>query len=162
MEIREIAAAMRRKADQAEPAFSTRAIVDACFPDALVTGRPLPEGVQELVTYRDGAPLIVYRRGLPAPDQRFAIAHAIGHLALDFVDGAPTSAVNDEDVETRADAFAAELLVPLDELEPYVGRFPDAGDSCDGELYLDQVDEIASHFNVPAWLVDKQIRRLAR
>ena len=157
-----MAANLRKMAGQEEPAFSTRAIVDACFPDAVVTGRVLPAGVHEMVTFKEGVPLIVYQRRLPAPDQRVAIAHAIGHLCLDFTAGIVCVPFNDPAVEARADRFAAELLVPLAELEPYVGRTPDkVEDSADAELYLDQVDEIASHFNVPAWLIDKQVRRLA-
>lgn len=157
----EIAEEMRRRAGQDEPAFSTRAIVDACFPDAIVTGRELPVGVQDMVTLTERGPLIVYRRGIAAADQRFAIAHAVAHLMFDLVDGA-RPAFDNAEVEARADDFALELLAPLAELEPYVGRFPDEGTEVERELYLDQVDEIASHFNVPAWVIDKQIRRLPR
>lgn len=160
--LRMIAEAFRVRAEQTEPAFSTSKIIECCFPDAVVTGRSLPPGVHEIVTVTGDGPLIMYQRGLPTPDQRFAIAHAIGHLVFDFRHGRSLAPLNDESVEARADEFAAELLVPLDELAPYVGRFPAPDDPVAHELYLDQVDQIASHFHVPARVVDQQIRKLPR
>jgi Zn-dependent peptidase ImmA (M78 family) len=163
VELESVAADLRTRADQHEPAFSTRAIVTACFPDTVVTGRELPRGMHELVTLTESGPMIVYQRRLSAPEQRFAIAHALGHLMFDFDQRGPRCALNDPAVEARADAFAAELLVPLARLEEYVGRHPqDIESSIDQELYLDQVDEIASHFNVPASVIHRQIARLRR
>lgn len=144
-------------AGQTEPAFSTRQMIATCFPDAVVTGKNLPHGVEEVVSRTPDGPVIVYNRSLSPPAQRFVIAHAMAHL---FFDDAETAArigyAGDPAAEARADAFAAELLVPLDELDAYVGVDPSSTD----DLYLDQVDEIASHFNVSRGLIDKRIRAL--
>lgn len=155
-----VAADLRRRAGQVEPAFSTRQIVEACFPGTLVTGSALPPGIEEMVSRRREGPVIVYSRSLPGPSQRFAIAHALAHLLFDderaaACAGRPGIRAHEE----RADAFAAELLAPLDEIEPYVGRYA-SEDFEEHELYLDQVDEIASHFVLPARVIDRRIREL--
>ncbi len=154
----EIAADLRHKSDQTEPAFSTRRIIETCFPRALVTGRELPVGVDEAVKITPQGAVILYRRGLPTPSQRFVIAHALAHVMFDRVRGGcrPGSAGH-AGRERRADSFAAELLIPLSYLRDYVGTWPDDADQ---DRYLDQVDEIASHFQVPIAIVDKRIREL--
>lgn len=157
----EIAADLRRRAGQEEPAYSTHKIIETAFPDAVVTGRRLPPGVLEAVSRTSEGPVIIYARGLSAPAQRFAIAHALGHLILDGDEafrqpGQPRC----EMVERRADAFATELLVPLVELEPYVCRWP-SSDEHEHEIYLDMVDEISSHFGVRCEVVDGRIRELS-
>lgn len=157
-----VASWIRELAEQKEPAFSTRQIIEACFPTALVTGGKLPDGVHELVSRRDEGPVIVYSRALSGPQQRFAIAHALAHLIFDGDEAsARPGCAGRADCEERADAFAAELLAPLEELRPYVGRWPSL-DAEEHELYLDMVDEIASHFVLPAMVIDEQIRRLVR
>ncbi len=156
----EIAADLRRRAGQTEPAYSTRQIVESCFPGALVTGGKLPAGVDEIVSRRADGPVIIYARSLSGPEQRFAIAHALAHLLFDGDDAqARPGFAGLSESEARADRFAAELLAPLDELRPYVGRFPST-DAEEHEIYLDQVDEISSHFVLPAAVIDLQIRRL--
>lgn len=154
----EIAADLRHRSSQTEPAYSTRQIIDACFPHALVTGRQLPAGIDEAVSETPQGIVILYRRGLPTSSQRFVIAHALSHIIFDRVRGGcrPGSAGHAAR-ERRADRFAAELLIPLSALREYVGAWPDDADQ---DRYLDQVDEIASHFQVPAGLVDKRIREL--
>jgi hypothetical protein len=154
----EIAAELRHRSNQTEPSFSTRQIIDACFPHALVTGRQLPPGVDEAVSETPQGIVILYRRGLPTPSQRFVIAHALAHVIFDRVrGGARAGSTGHASREKRADRFAAELLIPLAVLRDYVGAWPDDPDQ---ERYLDQVDEIASHFQVPSGLVDKRIREL--
>ena len=158
----EVAANLRLRSGQIEPAFSTHKIVEVAFPDALVTGRRLPLGVLEAVARTADGPVILYARGLSPAAQRFAIAHALAHLLFDGDDafrqpGQPANRA----VEERADAFAAELLVPLAELAPYVGRWP-SDSTLDQDLYLDMVDQIASHFVVRSEVVDRQIRQLER
>jgi Zn-dependent peptidase ImmA (M78 family) len=160
LQLVQAAAELRQRSGQTEPAYSTRVIVEECFPDALVTGRTLPPGVLEAVARTPTGPVILYARGLSPAEQRYAIAHAIGHLLFDGErafrqPGQP----RDPRVERRADAFADELLIPLAELEPYVGRWPSRNQSAH-ELYLDQVDEIASHFKVLSGVVDRRIRQL--
>jgi Zn-dependent peptidase ImmA (M78 family) len=154
----EIAADLRHRSDQTEPAFSTRRIIDACFPHALVTGRSLPAGVDEAVSETPQGIVILYRRGLPTPSQRFVIAHALSHVIFDRVrGGARPGSSGHASREKRADRFAGELLLPMSYLRDYVGTWPTDADQ---ERYLDQVDEIASHFQVPTGLVDKRIREL--
>lgn len=156
----EIAADLRQRADQTDPAFSTRQIIERCFPHALVTGRNLPPGVDEVVSETPQGIVILYRRGLPTPSQRFVIAHALAHVIFDRVrGGCRPGSVGHASREKRADRFAAELLAPLNVLREYVGCWP-SKDATESERYLDQVDEIASHFQVPAGLIDKRIREL--
>ncbi len=158
----EKAADLRRRANQVEPAFSTRQIIDACFPDVLVTGSQLEPGIDELVSSTPQGPVILYRRGLSTPDQRFAIAHGLAHLIFDGNKGVCRPGyVGDPERESRADLFAAELLVPLGNLAPYIGRQP-SENAVEQELYLDMVDEIASHFHAPAWVIDQRIREVLR
>jgi len=157
----EVATELRQRARLQEPPYSTSQIIDACF-DAAVTGRILPDGIDELVTRTDDGYLIVYHRELPIAEQRFAIAHALAHIIFDGdVAGCSIGFAGDPEREARADRFALELLVPLDELAPYVGRWP-SDDEAEHEAYLDQVDMIASHFNVPACRIDERIRELKR
>lgn len=155
----EVAAELRQRANQSEPAFSTQQIVATCFPDALVTGHPLPPNIDEVVSRTSEGIVILYRRGLSTSEQRIAIAHAIAHLLFDGPEAAChpgcTGLVENE---LRADAFAAELLVPLEELRNYVTYLPG---QCEEGIYLDQVDQIASHFHVPSGLIDDRIRELA-
>lgn len=156
----EIAAELRLRAGQIEPPFSTRKIVSACFPKALVTGGQLPALVHEIVTSYPDGPVIVYARSLSGPEQRFAIAHALAHLLFDDAGACMSPGrAGVSDSEARADAFAADLLAPLELLRRLVTRMPST-DSEEHEIYLDHVDEIASTFSVPAHVIDSQIRRL--
>jgi Zn-dependent peptidase ImmA (M78 family) len=156
----ETAADLRMRAGQHEPAYSTRKIIGACFPDVMVTGGTLPDGVDEMVSRRPEGAVIVYSRAISGPAQRFAIAHALAHLLFDDDRArARPGCLGLPFVERRADCFARELLAPLVELAPYVGRWPSA-DPVEHELYLDMVDEIASHFVLPASVIQERIREL--
>lgn len=157
----EIAAELRCRAGQKSPPFSTTKIIETCFPSTLVTGGPLPLEIHEIVSKHRWGATIVYRRSLSGPEQRFAIAHAIAHLLFDdesacMRPGRAGIVASEE----RADAFAAELLVPLDVLRASVTRWP-SPDAVDQEIYLDHVDENASRFGVPAYIIDERIRQLA-
>jgi Zn-dependent peptidase ImmA (M78 family) len=161
-----IAASLRRRAEQIEPSYSTRQIIDVCFPGTVVTGRHLPQGVDDVVKVDDAAfrshrapHVIVYRRDLPTADQRFAIAHGIAHVIFD---GANNHCAGfDPRRELRCDRFADELLAPLVELSPYVCAWP-SDDPEQQEIYLDMVDQIASHFHVPTACISRQIQELPR
>lgn len=158
-----VAGDMRSRANLRSPAFSTQRIISVCFPEAIVTGRKLPDGILEMVTMTDsGAPLIVYRRGLSSCEQRFAIAHALGHILYDFDSRGrlTSSSLSDPVVESRADDLALELLAPLSMVSLHARDLPIDGDSLDQEEILDQIDRIASGFQVPSWAIAKQIRRL--
>ncbi len=152
---------LRLRAGQINPPFSTRIILDTAFPTALVTGCDLPDGVDEVVSITDGDPVILYRRGLPVPEQRFAIAHALGHLVFDRIVGACRPGyVGDPTRELRADEFAAELLVPFFAFQCLLEWAP-ADEGADRDLYLDQVDRLASLFNVTAAVMDERVRAFA-
>lgn len=155
----EVAADLRAQAGEHRPAFSTKRIVDAAFPGAKVTGRSLPQGVDEVVTRTENGVLIIYQRSLSTTQRRFAIAHAVSHLMFDHVHGgARIGQAGHADREQRADAFAAELLVPLSVLATLVRVAP----SSDPEdyAYLDHVDEIASRFQVCSAVAGRRIREL--
>lgn len=157
----ETAANLRRRARQLQPPFSTRKIIAASFPKVAVTGRTLPPRIDELATRtRDGG-LIVYRRDLPIPDQRVAIAHGLAHLIFDDdKDACAVGSVGTPACELRADAFAAELLAPLEILLREMKRWRDRSQS--REIYLDRVDQLASLFHVPADVIDVRIRVVRR
>ena len=87
------------------------------------------------------------------------IAHALGHVIFDGANGSCWR--HDTEAERRCDAFADELLVPIVFLREYVCAWPSA-DPDEHERYLDQVDQIASHFHVPQRVIDRRIRELAR
>jgi Zn-dependent peptidase ImmA (M78 family) len=156
----EIAAELRRKAKQTKAPYSTSKIVSTCFPDALVTGYRLPPKVDEIVSSCSEGPTILYSRALPGCEQRYAIAHALAHLMFDKrracmrvgVAGLPKH-------ELRADFFGAEVIAPLSDIREMVSVGP-SKDPEDHEIYLDQVDQIASHFNAPPRVIHAQIRRI--
>jgi Zn-dependent peptidase ImmA (M78 family) len=159
-----IAESLRRRSDQTEPAYSTRQIIDVCFPGTIVTGRMMPREVNELVVVDQDAfrshrapHVIFYSRKLPTANQRHAIAHALAHIIFDGANGSCWRA-NDER-ELRCDAFADELLVPLLSLREYVCVWP-GHRGAERERYLDQVDQISSHFHVPQRVIDRRIRQL--
>ncbi|MGN6107077.1 MAG: ImmA/IrrE family metallo-endopeptidase [Kofleriaceae bacterium] len=157
----QVAAELREKANQKSPAYSTHQIVTTCFPDALVTGYRLPPGVDEAVSRRPDGIVILYRRGMTTPEQRVAIAHAVGHLVYDDDEIACLrSRMRCSATERRADAFAAELLVPLEELRHRLCVLP-SRDPHEQAIYLDHVDHLASQFRVPAQLIRSRVRELA-
>src|SRR5687767_8414888 len=141
----EIAADLRHRAEQFTLPFSTTQIIETRFPTALVTGRRLPDGVLEAVSRTERGPVILYARGLSPASQRYVIAHALAHLLFDGARAfrVPGQAA-DPKVERRANAFADELLVPFEYLEPRIERWPGLGVA--HEIYLDHVDQLASRF----------------
>lgn len=156
-----VAEALRNLARETVPPFSVPAILGEAFPDAVVTGHDLPEGIEELVTVTPDGVLVIYRRELSTAERRFAIAHAIGHLLYDVDRGRLVQgALMDADREDRADAFALELLAPDRLMRSRIVFWPDQG--ADTEIYADQVDRIATHFHVPGAVIDQRIRELER
>lgn len=159
-----IAESLRRRSDQTEPAFSTRQIIDACYPGTIVTGRVMPQSVHEMVLVDEAAfrshrapHVIFYSRTLSTEQQRYAIAHGLAHIIFDGAHGSCWEPHDER--ERRCNAFADELLVPLRMLREYISLWPDAADR---EAYLDQVDQISSHFHVPQLVIDRRIRQLRR
>lgn len=163
--IARVAASLRRRAMQTSARASTTAIIDTCFPGTRVVGRRLPRGVHDVVVIDDQvwrshrAPhVIVYRRDVPTAEQRYAIAHALGHVIFDGT-GGHCGRHFDRDRERRCDRFADELLVPLTHLGRLVTAWP-SSDRDAHEVYLDLVDRLASRFAVDAAVIDKRIREL--
>lgn len=150
---------LRTRAKQHSPAFSTSQIIAMTFPDVLVTGYDLPREIEEAVSRMTKGPVLLYRRGLSTAEQRVAIAHGLAHLIYD--DNAPCvrGKAGTPARERRADAFAAELLVPLDEIAKVLRVMP-SKDPDEQQLYLDHVDYLASMFKVPSHLVRRRIRDL--
>lgn len=156
----EIAAELRSRAGQTKPPFSTTKIIESCFPEILVTGFALPAQVDELVASCSEGPTILYSRNISGPEQRFAIAHGLGHLLFDDRHACVRPGrAGIPKIERRADAFGAELLAPRAELRTRVERLP-ADEGEEREIYLDHVDQLASLFAMPANVIDLQIRRL--
>lgn len=59
---------------------------------------------------RGRAPLIVVRAGLPADRERFTLSHELGHMLMHVLPN--------PEQEHQADLFAAELLMPADDIRP--------------------------------------------
>lgn len=154
----QVAAEIRFRAAQIAPPFSTSKIIETCFPMALVTGFRLPPGVDEVVTLAAEGPTILYSRSLPVPDQRIAIAHGLAHLLFDdrSVCMKPGRAGVPHN-EARADRFAAELLAPSAEVAMRARCAP-SEDPEEYEIYLDQLEQLASAFGVPVAVIDSQLR----
>ncbi len=157
-----IATSLRRRAGLSEPAYSTRKIIDACFPGTVVTGRELPDGVHDVVRIDEAAfrshrapHVIVYRRGISSAEQRHAIAHALAHIIFDGADelGCATYSA---DREQRCDNFADEMLVPADRLEADVSSWISLDPG--REALLDRLDQLASRFNAPVGCIKRQLR----
>jgi Zn-dependent peptidase ImmA (M78 family) len=155
----DIGADLRSRAQQTHPAFSTNQILAMTFPDVLVTGFDLPKGIDEAVSRMSRGPVLLYRRDLSTAEQRLAIAHGLAHLIYD--DDAPCVAgrAGSPSRERRADAFAVELLVPLDEIAKVLTVLP-SKDRDEQQLYLDHVDYLASMFKVPSKVIRQRIREL--
>jgi IrrE N-terminal-like domain len=160
-----IAASLRRRSGQVKPRYSTRQIIESCFPGTIVTGRTLPAVCHESVSVDEAAfrshrapHVIVYQRALSGPEQRYAIAHAVAHIIFDGKRGCDT---HDAARELRCDRFADELLAPIEELNRFIKVWP-SRDLQANETYLDQVDQIASHFVLPASVIDQRIQSLHR
>lgn len=158
--VRAVAHHLRARAGQLRSPYSTRAIVSAAFPDALVTGVRLPEGLDEAASRTPQGIVIVYRRGASTAEQRFGISRAFADLFFDAGTG------RDRAASTVGDAWpveelATELLAPRDVLAEHVRRFP-SPDPDEHHVYLDEVDHLASRFHVPARVIEEQIRELPR
>lgn len=161
--VTDLAAALRKRAGLVKPAYSTKRVLDIWFPSAIVIGHDLPPSIDEAVSRTSDHIVILYRRDLSLCDRRFAIGHAIGHLMFDAVSDVPMhrGRGGDPACEERADAFAAELLVPLGDLERYawIGLEPDGATEM-RNAYLDHVDQLASIFTANSSLIDQRLRQL--
>jgi Zn-dependent peptidase ImmA (M78 family) len=141
-----------------EAARDARAVlgapVDAPLPDVLALveeGHGVPVGVLELDAGIAGAylprprgALILLNGADPVPRLRFTLAHELGHHVLDHERSVDTHAVLRRPVraiEVQANAFAAELLVPV---AAVLARRPER------PVGLGEVVELAAAFGVSA------------
>lgn len=59
-------------------------------------------------------PLFFMNRDVPGDRLRFSLAHELGHMVMHTIPG------EDGEMETQADRFAAEFLMPASEIRPYL------------------------------------------
>lgn len=147
-DVAEIAGTLRALSLQFEPPYSTTRILEVVFPDAIVIGHNLPDGVDEAVSTTPCGPVIVHQPQASTDRRRVAEAHAIAHLVFDL-----DARVVGGDREARADAFALELLAPDHEMREFV-------DQLASDVSVEKVDAIATRFGVPIELLGERIRKL--
>lgn len=76
-----------------------------------VLGLPISESnIDAFCAWRQGVPTVCLLDGVPGDRLRFTVAHELGHLVLH--DGQRSG----QEVEQEADAFAAELLTPIESI----------------------------------------------
>lgn len=155
----------RLKARVMRPPYSTQAIVGTVFPDVLVTGEYLPRGVHEVVNAdKDKGRTIFYSRRLTNGARRIAIMHGCAHFMWDIAEGcspARGKGAHRAFREQRADLYAGEVLVPLEELHARMGPhplFPD--DPVERRAFRDDVDRCSSTFNVTRTFLLWRLRHL--
>lgn len=102
--------------------------------------------------------VILYQRDLPIDEQRVKIAHSLAHMIFDG-GGRDGACTHRPDEEQRAWSLVNDLLIPVRDLAPRVYRWPPV-ESREDDIYLDQVDMLASHFVVPQRFIDQRIRWL--
>lgn len=165
--VRRIHVAMRYR----DPPFSTSRVIEELFPAVDVVQRvlkrhgqievypkPLPNGKQAVIVYHEGS---------HHSTQRFTVAHELGHWLFDFEEGAAFPQVAcgvRSPVESRADAFAAEFLVPLAVLDERVSfdLSPDRDDEEAISRRDQKIQNLASRFNVSLLCMKNRIRDLKR
>lgn len=96
---------------------------------AAVLRAPLPEGISGLCVTSDATSLIAVNSAVTAGHQRFTLAHEIAHHLLDAENGVTLDHTEHllgagGEVERRAQAFAAELLMPAEGIRIHLGGRP--------------------------------------
>jgi Zn-dependent peptidase ImmA (M78 family)/transcriptional regulator with XRE-family HTH domain len=76
------------------------------------------ETVDAFCAWAEDVPTIALSANVPGDRRRWTVAHELGHLVLHGVDE------KGKDIEQQADAFAAELLTPLDALKLQMPAHP--------------------------------------
>ncbi len=159
----------------AAPDYSTVTVHRVCFPDVRVTGARLPRGVIAMCEAGIGRRTIYYNRAEPQSAQRVGIAHEFHHLLTDLKHPAEhdmrecnlgaraleaAGYLPNSPTEIACDLFAGELLVPFDVLDGYAPDvlFPDELPL--QQAFEDEVDRLASRFNVPVPFMIWRLRDL--
>lgn len=156
------AAWVRHKAglNDLDPPYSTRHVLETLFPGIAVTGSDdLPRGVTEMALASEGNRVILYSRRATHSLQRVAILHGLHHhiadLKWDFGNRECNQARRQleldrgeiDPIELACDHFAGEVLVPFHVLDRFAP--PPPPDAASTAKYEDEVDHLASRFNVP-------------
>lgn len=154
----------------ADPPYSSNKVHQVVFSYVEVHGEDLPVGVLAMTEAGVGRVVIYYNRRETRDQQRFGIMHEFGHLVTDLreVRGLERRECRrgrrgdlHDEVEHICDLFAADVLVPLEVLDRYApGRlFP--RDPLASKMFLDEIDRLASRFNVPSSLIVERLQDLA-
>jgi hypothetical protein len=149
------------------------------FTDALISSRHISElcvaslsTERAFIEFKDGSYVINYKKGLPSPRQRFAIAHEIGHTywVAQNRENASLSPIqaalySDPGIEYLCDRFAVGLLLPKKRVLESIKHF---GCSIDSPVPpLDVIEPVAAQYRVDAQMVARRLffelspRRLA-
>lgn len=159
-----------------ERGYSTRAITEGSFPRVFVTGDNLPRGITEMVVRDRGRYQLFYSRMVQAPSQRLGIIHGCYHTLTDLRDddGIRKCDLTDRKfrqrgqrehpVEVACDLFAGAILVPFSDLDALApdDLFPGQQGSPERHAFDDEVDVLASRFQVPAGFMRWRLFDLAK
>lgn len=101
---------------------------------------PLDDGCDGVLAVAEHLGFAVISSEVMSGRQRFTLAHELGHaVAADVVDGVHIDGAAIETnpfVEVRANAFAAELLMPADEARRILGKRPGATELVDAMVHF--------------------------
>jgi Zn-dependent peptidase ImmA (M78 family) len=157
-----------------ERGYSTRAITEGVFSRVFITGDNLPRGVTEMVVRDRGRYQLFYSRKVQAPSQRLGIIHGCYHTLTDLreddgirkcdLTDRKFRQVNPDPVELACDLFAGALLVPFSDLDHLApdDLFPGQPGSAERHVFDDEVDVLASRFQVPAGFMRWRLYDLAK
>lgn len=168
------AAWARRKAglEGTDPPYSTRRVMNQCFPDIAVSGTELPIHIIEMARADGDRRALYYNRNVNHSAQRIGIAHGLYHHWTDLRGDVGLRECNlamrelgridghRDPIEVACDLFAAELLVPLDVLD---GHAPDpiwGQGALSRDALEDECDTLASRFNVPKGFIKWRLNDL--
>lgn len=147
----------------AKPPYSTKHILETLFPEIPVAGADLPVGVTEMaVVDEKGRRALFYSRKVAHTSQRVGLMHGLYHhlsdlkgeiglreCSLPLKKLQRIQPVLHDPIERACDLFAAEILTPLDVLDPLApAALFQRGQSLKDAL-ADEVDHLSSRFNVP-------------
>jgi Zn-dependent peptidase ImmA (M78 family) len=166
------AAYVRERAglNELDPPYSTRHICETLFPSIGVQGDDdLPAGVTEMALAEQARAgvrrVILYSRNVDHSMQRVSIMHGLHHHLVDlkFSYGirecnlaarrleVDSRAITPEELE--ADHFAGEVLAPFHQLDRYAPADPFTKDPARRRVVADEIDHLASRYNVPRWFM---------
>lgn len=149
--------------DDAPPPYSSRHILERVFPKIAVAGADLPIGVSEMAVAEKGRRALFYSRKVAHPSQRVGLMHGLYHHLSDIKDSIGLRECNltvrklaqqtgsefKDPLELACDLFAGEVLAPLDVLDRLAPEKLFATGGIEAEALKDEIDHLASKFNVP-------------